>query len=163
MQTSPYQNMIYNPQPTYQPQQFGYNPYSMQQRYQPMQEQMQMQPQLPRGLNGKVVQSVEMITANDVPMDGSVAIFPMQDMSVILAKSWNADGTIKTILYKPQTESSPNNGNQMMNTENLKLGLSDEVTAAFMRVWFNGRKLAFQTEYVSSILITCCNFRLAVR
>lgn len=138
MQANPYQNMIYNPQQTsYQPQQFGYNPYQMQQRYQPqqMQEQMQMQmqPQLPRGLNGKVVQSVEMITANDVPMDGSVALFPMQDMSVILAKSWNADGTIKTILYRPQVESTTSDGNKVVDTENLKLGLSDEVTAVFMQ------------------------------
>lgn len=133
MQPNPYQNMNYNIQPAYP--QYGYNPYFQQPRMQQSQiEQMQpvnqFQQQMPRGVNGRVVQSVEMITANDVPMDGSAAFFPMQDMSAIFAKSWNADGTIKTVIFKPINETAHQNSAQ--NQENLKFDLSDGTVAAFM-------------------------------
>lgn len=133
MQPNPYQSMSYNSQPAYT--QYGYNPYFQQQRIQQTQiEQIpqmnQFQQQMPRGVNGRVVQSVEMITANDVPMDGSAAFFPMQDMSAILAKSWNADGTIKTVVFKPINETASQNSAQ--NQENLKFDLSDGTVAAFM-------------------------------
>lgn len=133
MQPNPYQSMNYNIQPAYQ--QYGYNPYFQQPRMQqpqiePLQTTNQFQQQLQSGINGRVVQSVEMITANDVPMDGSAAFFPMQDMSAILAKSWNADGTIKTVIFKPVNETVPQNESQ--NKENLKFELSDGTVAAFM-------------------------------
>lgn len=133
MQPNPYQNMNYNIQPAYQ--QYGYNPYFQQPRMQqpqiePLQTTNQFQQQLQSGINGRVVQSVEMITANDVPMDGSAAFFPMQDMSAILAKSWNADGTIKTVIFKPINETVPQN--EIQNKENLKIDLSDGTVSAFM-------------------------------
>lgn len=133
MQPNPYQNMNYNIQPAYQ--QYGYNPYFQQPRMQqPQIEQVQpvnqFQQQMPRGVNGRVVQSAEMITANDVPMDGSAAFFPMQDMSEILAKSWNADGTIKTVIFKPINETVPQS--EIQNKENLKIDLSEGAVAAFM-------------------------------
>ena len=133
MQPNPYQSMNYNIQPAYQ--QYGYNPYFQQPRMQqPQIEQVQpvnqLQQQMPRGINGKVVQSVEMITANDVPMDGSAAFFPMQDMSAIFAKSWNADGTIKTIIFKPINETVPQS--EIQNKENLKIDLSEGTVTAFM-------------------------------
>lgn len=124
---NPYQNTMYNPQQMnygYIPQPYV-NPYYQyqQQRFQPVEQ--------PQGINGKIIQNVENITANDVPMDGSVAFFPKQDMSEIYAKTWNTDGTIKTVVFKPFSEKNPQNTPQ--NTENLKLGLSDDVTAAFMQ------------------------------
>lgn len=133
MQPNPYQSMNYNIQPAYP--QYGYNPYFQQPRIQqpqiePVQTVNQFQQQIPSGINGRVVQSVEMITANDVPMDGSAAFFPMQDMSAIFAKSWNADGTIKTVIFKPVNETVPQNESQ--NKENLKFELSDGTVAAFM-------------------------------
>lgn len=133
MQPNPYQSMNYNIQPAYQ--QYGYNPYFQQPRIQqpqiePVQNVNQFQQQLPSGINGRVVQSVEMITANDVPMDGSAAFFPMQDMSAILAKSWNADGTIKTVIFKPINENVLQN--EIQNKENLKFDLSEGTVAAFM-------------------------------
>lgn len=104
MQPNPYQSMNYNIQPAYP--QYGYNPYFQQPRMQqPQIEQVQpvnqLQQQMPCGVNGRVVQSVEMITANDVPMDGSAAFFPKQDLSEIYVKSWNSDGTIRTLTYRP--------------------------------------------------------------
>ena len=117
----------------------SYYPYQYQQpRYDPQQnqplfnQQQSIQPQQQVGLNGKVVQAVEQITANDVPMDGSVAVFPKQDMSEIYTKSWNADGTIRTIVYKPYTASQPDVANSSADMSKMKMGLSDEATEAFM-------------------------------
>lgn len=73
------QNMAFNPNPSYAA--YQYNP--MQRFQQPEPQIPQMQPQF-LGIQGKVVQSESAIMANDVPMDGSVAFFPMQDMSAIL-------------------------------------------------------------------------------
>ena len=70
-------------------------------------------------INGRVVQSADMITANDVPMDGSVAFFPTQDLSEIYAKSWDANGKIVTRLFKPVSDSYPSNPTQ--DTEKLKI------------------------------------------
>ena len=119
------------PNPNYyqnymQPQQQSYSQPALQQYQQPSYMQ-----QAAQRINGRVVQSADMITANDVPMDGSVAFFPTQDLSEIYAKSWDANGKIVTRLFKPVSDSYPSNPTQ--DTENLKIGLSDEVTQVFMK------------------------------
>lgn len=134
---NPYQTPIMN---NYLPQYgaYQYNPMANIQRFQP-QEQIQPQVQQPMpqqiaGINGRIVQTVENINANEVPMDGSMAFFPKQDMSEIYVKGWNADGTINTIVYKPYTEPKNSQGiNNTENIENLKIDLSDESTAVFMQ------------------------------
>lgn len=93
----------------------------------------QAMPQQPAGINGRIVQAVENINANEVPMDGSMAFFPKQDMSEIYVKGWNADGTIRTIVYKPYTEPGGSNaGNPTADIENAKFTLSDESTQLFL-------------------------------
>ena len=110
-----------------QPQQQFYNqPAAVQQYQQPSYMQ-----QAAQRINGRVVQSADMITANDVPMDGSVAFFPTQDLSEIYAKSWDANGKIVTRLFKPVSDSYPSNPTQ--DTEKLKIWLSDEITQVFMK------------------------------
>lgn len=107
-QMNPYQN-------SYQPMQ---NPYMAQMgQYQqgvqafPTQVQNSNMVQQPQGLIGKMVNDVSMVSPNDVPMDGNIAIFPKNDMSEIYCKQWKQDGTIQTVVYKPvleqnQTEST---------------------------------------------------------
>lgn len=100
---------------------------------QPMQMNQQPMPQQTVGINGRVVQAVENINANEVPMDGSMAFFPKQDMSEIYVKGWNANGTINTIVYKPYTEPGGSNaGNPTADIENAKFTLSDESTQLFL-------------------------------
>lgn len=100
---------------------------------QPIQMNQQPMPQQIAGINGRIVQAVENINANEVPMDGSMAFFPKQDMSEIYVKGWNADGTIRTIVYKPYTEPGRSNaGNPTAEIENAKFTLSDESTQLFM-------------------------------
>ena len=116
---------------------YQYNPMANIQRFQ-SQEQIQPQVQQPMpqqiaGINGRIVQAVENINANEVPMDGSMAFFPKQDMSEIYVKGWNADGTINTIVYKPYTAPKDSQAvNSMANTENAKFTLSDESTQLFL-------------------------------
>lgn len=131
-----YMNSVYNPQGFY-PQQYGnYAPYQQiqQQRFQPQEQYQAMQNQQAIGLNGRIVQVVENINANEVPMDGSMAFFPKQDLSEIYVKGWNADGTIKTIVYKPQIDNkSVQVVNAPLDTEKLKIDLSEQVTAGIMQ------------------------------
>lgn len=97
---------------------------------QPMQMNQQAMPQQIAGINGRIVQAVENINANEVPMDGSVAFFPKQDLTEIYAKSWNADGTIRTLTFKPIL----NDKTDILSadTEKLEFDLSEKATEGIM-------------------------------
>lgn len=131
---------MYGQYNSYYPYQYQQPRYDLQQNQPLFNQQQNIQPQQQAGLNGKVVQAVEQITANDVPMDGSIAVFPKQDMSEIYTKSWNADGTIRTIVYKPYTASQPDVANSSADMSKMKMGLSDEATEAFMARFDNLEK-----------------------
>ena len=99
----PYVNPMYFQQyPQYQNPSMQYSGYNQPQ-------------QMVESLNGKMVDSIDQITPNDVPMNGSVAIFPKRDMSEMYVRRWNTNGTISTTLYvpkldeiEPQAETSTN-------------------------------------------------------
>lgn len=57
-------------------------------------------------LRGRLVASADQIMVGDIPMDGSIAVFPRQDMSEIYIKSWGGDGNIHTVAYRPVTDDS---------------------------------------------------------
>ena len=136
MINNPYQPQMMNYTPSYNP--YQYNPVQRFQEQQLPQQPVQQVPQqqnlqIQAGINGRMVAAVEQIAANDVPMDGSVAFFPKQDLTEIYAKQWGADGSIKTVVYKPYTEPKDNQAvNSMVNTENAKFTLSDESTQLFL-------------------------------
>ena len=90
----------------------------------------QAMPQQIVGINGRIVQAVETINPNEVPMDGSVAVFPKQDLTEIYAKSWNADGTIRTLTFKPVL----NDKTDILSgdTEKLEFDLSEKATEGIM-------------------------------
>ena len=67
----------------------------------------QTQPQMPRGIAGRMVGAPSEIVPNEVPMDGSVAFFPTSDGSAIFAKAWNPNGTISTVRYAPVGDDQP--------------------------------------------------------
>lgn len=58
----------------------------------------------PSLINGRSVNSVEEITAGEVPLNGSLAVFPKTDGSMIYVKSTNGNGTIDTKYYIPAPE-----------------------------------------------------------
>ena len=95
------------------------NPYytQTQQRFQPMTNQQMMTPSLPQtfipplpqptnqvGLLGKSVDSVEVVKAMDIPLDGTVSYFPLTDGSAIVTKQLMNDGTSKTVVFRPTEE-----------------------------------------------------------
>lgn len=84
---------------------YGYNPYG---RYQqPIEQQMvptQMSLPTRNVLNGKQVDSIEVVKATDIPMDGSISYFPLTDGSGIVTKQLQNDGTSKIKVYKPVNE-----------------------------------------------------------
>lgn len=96
---------------------------------QPIQQPMMQYMAKPQ-IMGHFVNEVSEITANDVPMDGNVALFPKQDMTEIFAKSWNSDGTIRTVVYKPFMEQPIDNTQE---DTKVKVELSTEATETFMK------------------------------
>lgn len=105
---------------------FGYNPYyippyapqmqrlqNLEQQYpqfaqQPQQsypQNPQSYPQASMGLQGKLVDSIEVVRALDIPLDGSTSYFALTDGSAIVTKQLQSDGTSKTVVYKPIQDS----------------------------------------------------------
>lgn len=110
----------------------NYNPYYMQpQRYQPndtMNQSLNTTTYIPPqnhqnmqqfGLLGKSVDSIDVVKAMDIPLDGSVSYFPLVDGSAIVTKRIQTDGTSKTIVYKPVDDNS-NDGNKYITLDFLE-------------------------------------------
>lgn len=55
-------------------------------------------------IQGKSVDSLEVVKAMDIPLDGTVSYFPLTDGTAIVSKQLQADGTSKTTIYKPVQE-----------------------------------------------------------
>ena len=94
---------------------YGYNPYyPQQQRFQNVEQpnqqpimttyQQPMQLTKPTTLLGKAVESIDVVKATDIPLDGSISYFPLTDGSAIVSKQLQNDGTSKIIVYKPAKE-----------------------------------------------------------
>ena len=65
------------------------------------------QPNRFQSIPGRTVNNLDEITPQEVPMDGSVSLFPQADYSAIYAKTWTKDGMIATVKFipeQPQTE-----------------------------------------------------------
>jgi hypothetical protein len=56
-------------------------------------------------LNGKIVDSVDVVKAMDVPI-GGYGVYPKADLGEIYVKSWNPNGTTTILTYKVETEKS---------------------------------------------------------
>ena len=97
----PYQN--YGGYPQYQQQQMPIQYMDRLGQLQNMQQPQMIQQPVQRAMNisGGVVEDFGMITANDVPMDGTGAVFIKRDGSEIQIRNWTANGTIATSVFKP--------------------------------------------------------------
>lgn len=94
-------NNIYNP--------YGnpYLNYNQQPQLQTsMLRQNQYKPQ--NSLQGKVVDSLDVVKATDIPYDGSISYFPLTDGTAIITKQLQQDGTSKVVIYKPIIENEEN-------------------------------------------------------
>lgn len=109
---------------------YSMNPYNMYPnmipQQQPVMPQMQMGAGVPQSqpiqtpsLNGKIVDSEDVVKATEVPI-GGYGIFPKADLSEIYIKSWNNNGTTSVITFKPSMPdpavASSNGGNDAIET-----------------------------------------------
>ena len=109
----------------YQP----FNPYfgqqiqpQMQRMQQPIPQQIMQQPVQPIqniGLQGKSVDSIEVVKAMDIPLDGTISYFPLTNGTAIVTKQLQMDGTSKTVIYEPVKEE---------NKEEIQLDKNNELT-----------------------------------
>ena len=95
---------------------YGYNPYYPQQRFQGGEQngqpaimptyQTPIQINKTSALLGKSVDNIDVVKATDIPLDGSISYFPLTDGSAIVSKQLQTDGTSKMVIYKPIKENS---------------------------------------------------------
>ena len=94
--------------------------------------QQAIQPQIPQQQFtplGKIVDSVDIVKATDIPMDGSMYYFPKADGSEIFGKQWLANGQTRILTFKAILDGEGNNLSS--EEEKLKFALSDEFTDTF--------------------------------
>lgn len=72
------------------------------------------------GLQGKSVDSIDVVKAMDIPLDFSISYFPLTDGSAIVTKQLQTDGTSKTVVYKPIDESETKNVPKYITEEELE-------------------------------------------
>ena len=115
-----------------------YNPYLSNNYLQQHQQSLQ-QPVVPTQMSGanqmsalgKIVDSIDVVKATDIPMDGNAYYFPKADGTEVYCKQWLQNGTTRILTFKPVFEDNPSNLSP--NEEKMKIGLSDEVTEVFMK------------------------------
>lgn len=64
---------------------------------------------------GKMVDSMDIVKATDIPMDGNMYYFPKADGSEIFVKQWLPNGTTQILRYKPFSESEQANPSSCVN------------------------------------------------
>ena len=115
------------------------NPYADRMNFLQNYQQNLQQPLVPTQMSGanqmsalgKMVDSIDVVKATDIPMDGNTYYFPKADGTEVYCKHWLQNGTTRILTFKPVLEDNPNNVSS--DTEKLKISLSDEVTDVFMK------------------------------
>ena len=118
---------FYNP---YQP--VSYNPYfDRVQQFQQMNQNINANNQQTINPMIKIVDSIDAVKANDIPIDGNMYYFPKADGTEIYAKRWMPNGTTQILSFKPVYDNDMENVSSK--EEKSKFDLSDKSTDAFMK------------------------------
>ena len=134
----PYQNFF--PQMNNNCQMPMQNPYmdrmAQLQQYQQSLQQPMSQTSMPgasqqMNVIGKIVDSIDVVRATDVPMDGNMYYFPKADGTEIFGKQWLSSGQTRILAFKPVFDDDTNNVSST--EEKLKIRLSDKATEVFMK------------------------------
>ena len=123
---APYMNPYYfQNNPAFQ-QQPMYNPMApYQERLSQMQAQYSQQPMVQQnqmmGLNGEIVDSIDVVKAKNVDMSGQPTFYPKSDLSEVYVKRLMADGTSQIVTYKAvhPEESKPEQVKQYVDIQTL--------------------------------------------
>lgn len=124
----------YSNQPFQQPinyPHYGYQPMQPDRLSQLQQFQQTLQPAQMSTSNqlmtlGKIVDSVDVVKATDVPMDGNMYYFPKADGTEIYAKQWMQNGQTRILTFKPILDNGVDNSSQ--NEEKTKITALEEFT-----------------------------------
>ena len=119
-------------QPIKQP--YMQNPYMQRmENLQQFQQAIQPQPQMQSANNftplGKIVDSVDIVKATDIPMDGSMYYFPKADGSMVFGKQWLANGQTRILTFKASLDEEGNNLSS--EAEKFKINAFNELTDTF--------------------------------
>jgi len=113
----------------YNPNIYNTNPYMNYGNYYNQQPQQQvMQQNMYRtamGLQGKQIDSLDVVKATDIPLDGSISYFPLADGTAIATKQLMQDGTSKITIFKPIEEENPTQQIKYVTENDLKEQLSN--------------------------------------
>lgn len=124
MYTTPQTNSLYSQMPAQTP------GYPTQPAY-GVQNSNNYASQAPRpSIPGRPVNDINEVMASEVPMDGSSSIFPLQNGSKVYVKSWQSDGTIKTLTYVREEQSvteSESKSNPMVDLINKRFDELEEL------------------------------------
>lgn len=70
-------------------------------------------------IRGRIVTSEQDIVPAEIPMDGSICLFMTEDCKKVIAKQWNSNGVLQSIIYSissnEQAQSECQNEPKMMN------------------------------------------------
>ena len=91
-------------------------------------QQPQMQPPMTNQqfpVLGKIVDSLDVVKATDIPLDGSVSYFPLADGTAIATKQLMQDGTSKITIFKPSNEENQAQQIKYVTENDLKEQLSN--------------------------------------
>lgn len=114
----------YNPYSPYSPYYNNYNQQLQQMQTSPRQTPQMYKSQPSVTLQGKVVDSLDVVKATDIPYDGSISYFPLTDGTAIITKQLQQDGTSKVVIYKPMIENEENK-NKYITENDLEKQLKD--------------------------------------
>ena len=89
------------------------SPFMDRMNFMPQYQQNMQQAQVPStnqpmNVMGKVVDSIDVVKATDVPMDGNMYYFPKADGTEIYAKKWLPNGQTQILAFKPILDSKAN-------------------------------------------------------
>ena len=70
---------------------------------------------------GKMVDSIDVVKATDIPMDGNAYYFPKADGTEVYCKQWLQNGTTRILTFKPFFDNNTNN----VSSDNEKLKIED--------------------------------------
>lgn len=80
---------------------------------------------------GKMVDSIDVVKATDIPMDGNMYYFPKADGTEIFGKQWLQNGTTRILTFKPVLDVEPNTLSNA--EEKFKIAISEEATEGIMK------------------------------
>lgn len=80
----------------------------------------------PSVIPGRLVNTPDEIRAQEIPMDGTLSLFPQRDLTCIHAYQWATDH-VETVRYVPEIRQQKGSGITQADTDELKSALFDRL------------------------------------